>query len=236
MINSCERQSPLSKGRMIVLFVNYFIGYNLLYPLLLRRVTLWLDPTARMIPDWLQLLTYLFMIVISVFVGWPLLRESHQGVRKHKFKIVTICLRLLGIFYVCSLFLNMIVMMFTTTTTSANQSQVVSALQVSPFLTLFSTIIYAPIVEELLFRGVFFRCIRPHMKLWLAAICSALIFGFIHVMDSFFTGNFADMIYLFSYGLIGFFLALAYEKTESIYGSMMLHFMNNAVAFIMIAV
>lgn len=231
-----EQGSPLSKVRMLFLFLNYFIGYNALYPLLLRDLTLWLDPTARMIPDWLQLSTYLFMIMVSIWLGWPLLKDSIKLFQEHKRHLVKTCICLLGVYYLCSLLVNLVILQFSDTTTSMNQSQVISAIQISPFVTLFSTIVYAPIVEEILFRGVFFRCLRPHMKLVPAAVISGFSFGFIHVMDSLWVGNYADLIYVFSYGLIGFFLALAYEKTESIYGSMILHLMNNAVAFILITV
>lgn len=120
--------------------------------------------------------------------------------------------------------------------TSANQSEVITAVESMPYLSIFSTLIYAPIVEEILFRGVFYRALRPHMKWFSAALISAFLFGFIHVMQSFFTGNFADMIFLLSYGLIGFFMALAYEINDTIYGSMCLHFLNNAIALLLLMV
>ena len=53
-------------------------------------------------------------------------------------------------------------------------------------------------------------------------------------MFSLLTGNFNDLIYLLSYGLIGFFLALAYEKSETIFAGMLLHFFNNAFAFLIV--
>ena len=46
-----ERVNPLSKTRMILLFLHYFLGYQFVYPMLLTSFTLWLDPVARVVPD-----------------------------------------------------------------------------------------------------------------------------------------------------------------------------------------
>ena len=139
-------------------------------------------------------------------------------------------------YYFASILLNLVLMQFTDTTTSANQSEIIHAVQISPWLTMFTTMIYAPIVEEILFRGVFYRCLRPHMSVFRAGFISAFAFGFIHVMVSFFTGDYGDMIYLLSYALIGAFLVAAYEKNDTIFASILLHFINNSIAFMLLFV
>jgi len=225
-----EQKCPLSKERMMFLFLNYFLGYCFLYPTLMSKLTLWLNPTARMIPQWMQLLVYLWMMISTIYAAYPLLQESVIGMRNHRKTAWKTIMMLLVSYYISSIVVNIIIMQFSDTITSANQSEVVGGLQSFPYLTLFSTLIYAPITEELLFRGVFYRSLRPHLHWWTAAWISAFAFGFIHVMYSLLDGDFADLVYLFSYSLIGFFLAMAYEKCESIYGSILLHFLNNAIA------
>lgn len=234
MEKRCERPNPLSKKRMVLLFLHYFLGYQLIYPMLLTTFTLWLDPMARSIPEWLQFFLYCYMIAIAVWLALPLLKESISGWKVNRRHMVKLCLFLFAAYYISSIAINLIIMMFSNTETSANQLEVIEAISISPYLTMFSTLIYAPIVEELVFRGIFYRALRPRLS-WLAsALISAFLFGFIHVFFSLLTGNFADLIYLLSYGLIGFYLALAYEKSDTIFGSMIFHFINNAVAFLAI--
>lgn len=236
MVNRCETRYPLSKTRILLLLLNYFVGYQLLYPVLLWEATMLFYPSAHYVPEWMQLLIYLWMMLASVWLAYPLLQESYAGLLEHRKHLVRKILGLLGAYFLCSITINLIIALFSSTATSANQSEIISVFHMIPFVTFFSSVIYAPIVEEILFRGIFFRWFRAHMKFVPAALLSGLTFGFLHVMDSFFSGNFADMIYLFSYGLIGVFFALAYEKTDSIYGSMLLHFINNTVAFLMLTV
>lgn len=236
MDKCCEQRNPLSHLRMILLFLHYFLGYQFVYPMLLRSITLWLDPMARTIPDSLQFLFYCFMIAVAIWLAYPLLKESFSSWRTNCLPILKLCLFLFVAYYISSIVVNFIVMMFSNTETSANQSEIIEAVSISPYVTMFSTLVYAPIVEELVFRGIFYRAIRPHFQWLTSAVISAFLFGFIHVFFSLLTGNFADLIYLLSYGLIGFYLALAYEKSDTIFASMIFHFINNAVAFLFIVV
>lgn len=231
-----ECSFPLSKGRSCFLLLHYFIGYQFVYPMVFGDLTLRLDPSATMIHPWFQMVIYLLMIVITVAAAWPLLKESVQALIIDPISILKTCLKMLALFYVVNIMVNLIVLMFSSTNESANQTQVIEAMQLFPAITLFSSLIYAPIVEEILFRGICYRALRPKFRFITAALFSAFIFGFIHVMNAVFIGNFNDLIYLLSYGCIGFFLALTYEKTNSIYGSMFLHFLNNAIAFLLLIV
>ncbi|MGH7244897.1 MAG: CPBP family glutamic-type intramembrane protease [Phycisphaerales bacterium] len=79
--------------------------------------------------------------------------------------------------------------------------------------------IWAPIVEETVFRGGVFRAMRAHMGFVLAAIASALIFGFMHGYPVQLLGPVIA---------IGFVFALIREWRGSIIGPMVAHFLNNA--------
>lgn len=224
----------LSRKRILLLILNYFPGYTLVYPSLLRSCTLWLNPHANHIPSWMQCVVYGGMMLISVVIAWPILKESYRNLKSNHIHFFKNCFLLLGVFYICTILLNILLSFVTKSDTSVNQLQVIDSLALAPFVTLFSSLLYAPICEEILFRGVFYRCIRPHLNMIFAVLISAFSFGFIHVMKSMLMGDFNDLWYVFSYALIGGVLAIAYEKTNTIYGSMLLHFMNNAIAFLVI--
>lgn len=79
--------------------------------------------------------------------------------------------------------------------------------------------IWAPVVEETVFRGGVFRAMRAHMGFVLASIASALIFGFMHGYPVQLLGPVIA---------IGFVFALIREWRGSIVGPMVAHFLNNA--------
>lgn len=91
---------------------------------------------------------------------------------------------------------------------------------------IFSCIIYAPIVEELIYRG-FFRKFIKNDKMFI--IISGLVFGFAHVIGS---SSLIQYIYIFDYGLCGAYLAFLYTKYNNIYLNMTAHFTINLIGTI----
>lgn len=232
--NTLQKSSPLHIWRQIALFVNYFIGYMFLYPLILTKLTLLLDPTARSVPTYLQAVVYGGMILISIWLAWPLLKESSQSWHMHRPRLLRTNFIIFLQLYVVTFITSILINLLSGATTSANQTEVVASINSNPMLMAFTTMLFAPIVEEILFRGVFFRTLRPRTNFWIAGLISGLAFGLIHVTDSLLTGNYADLWYIFSYAFIGIFMSYSYEKTGTIYGSFFLHFLNNCLAFIAI--
>jgi len=86
----------------------------------------------------------------------------------------------------------------------------------------FQSVILAPILEELLFRGLVFRSLRDKSK-WLAIFASSFLFGFLHIYSALFAGDLSQLIYLFSYGGMGFAFSYAYEKRKTICVPILMH-------------
>lgn len=86
--------------------------------------------------------------------------------------------------------------------------------------------IFAPLVEEVVFRGAVLRSLltvfdrRWH---WLPIVISALLFGLVHM-------NPAQGIHAF---IIGLLLGWMYYRTSSIVPGILLHWINNTVAYLM---
>ncbi len=83
---------------------------------------------------------------------------------------------------------------------------------------LFFTAVNAPFCEELVFRGVIYRTCRKQSGAWKALWLSAILFGLMHM-------NFNQAGYAM---VLGLGLALALEATDSLWGSMIIHFVFNA--------
>ena len=85
---------------------------------------------------------------------------------------------------------------------------------------LFYTILIAPLMEELVFRGVFYHRFRAYGK-YFAAFCTAFFFALMH-------SNFLQFTPAFSMGIILFFIRDRYGLPYSI----LLHFSNNLLAIV----
>ena len=91
-----------------------------------------------------------------------------------------------------------------------------------------AVIFLAPIAEELLFRGGVFGAIRQKNR-HLAYVVSVLLFAGIHVL-SFALTDPGQIIFVLQYLPAAFLLAWCYEKTGSIWCSILLHMLNNGVS------
>lgn len=81
----------------------------------------------------------------------------------------------------------------------------------------FYSVLFAPISEELIFRGVTMRQARKIFPFWVANLLQALCFGIFHM-------NMIQGIYAFCLGLI---LGYVCERGGSIYHSILLHMLFN---------
>jgi membrane protease YdiL (CAAX protease family) len=85
-------------------------------------------------------------------------------------------------------------------------------------------VIAAPIAEETCFRGMLFGGLREKLPRLAAALITGLIFGALHVL----TGVSAVPPLI----VLGFLLALLYERTGSIVPGILLHMINNSIALL----
>lgn len=88
---------------------------------------------------------------------------------------------------------------------------------------MFMAVIEAPIIEELLFRGVMFRGFAMKLPVWPAMILSGFVFGMVHV-------NAATLLPLW---FLGVAFAWVYWKTRSIIAPIVLHFLFNGLNLIL---
>jgi uncharacterized protein len=91
----------------------------------------------------------------------------------------------------------------------------------------FMIVCVSPVAEEFFFRGFFYRALRSRYSVLAAAVIDGLLFGVIHYD---FSG--ADALLIIPpLALLAFIFCLIYERTGSIYPTIALHALNNAIAF-----
>ncbi|HSX03748.1 MAG TPA: CPBP family intramembrane glutamic endopeptidase [Rhabdochlamydiaceae bacterium] len=97
----------------------------------------------------------------------------------------------------------------------------------SLFMSMISVIIFAPIIEEFLFRGSLQNFLKVHFGTKAAIQISALSFSLFHLTPSQGIGNFSLAVSLF---ILGLFLGFLYEKQSSLFASIGLHMTFNTVS------
>lgn len=130
----------------------------------------------------------------------------------------------------CIMMLSNIIISYYFPGGSANEEAVQNIIKQVPIYMVFSTIIYAPFVEELIFR----KSIRDIIDNdYLYIIISGLTFGFVHTLAG---STLQELIYIIPYGALGSCFAIMHVKTKNIYTSMTFHMIHNAIiVFISIA-
>ena len=90
-------------------------------------------------------------------------------------------------------------------------------------ISMLCVVVVAPIFEEVLFRGKIFSVFSATLSPLLSALASALLFGVMH-------GNVAVALEAFVVGIV---LSYIYILKGSIFAPILLHIMNNIVAYVM---
>lgn len=104
-----------------------------------------------------------------------------------------------------------------------NVTEILSLQNGSPFLVLLLVVIVGPIAEEVMFRGVIYGGLRTCIPMDLAAVMSGVMFGIFHK-------NLVQGLYAFVFGMI---LAYIFEKTQSIWGSILMHVAFNLSSYLL---
>ncbi|MCL2560124.1 MAG: CPBP family intramembrane metalloprotease [Turicibacter sp.] len=108
---------------------------------------------------------------------------------------------------------------------AANQAAVEASIGVMPIAMVFSVIVFAPIVEEIVFRLVVMDMLK--MKPVFSIVFSSLIFGLMHVMVG-------GMIHIIPYFLMGLVFGVIYHKNENIWYATVLHALHNGATVLLV--
>lgn len=122
---------------------------------------------------------------------------------------------------------NSIITIFTNNEISNNEEVVRNIAKILPIYSLFTTCICAPIGEELAYRKTIGK-IFSNKKI--AIIMSGLIFGLAHVLGTY--ESITDLLYVLPYGLFGSVFMYMYLDSKTIWSTITVHFMHNAILMI----
>ncbi len=120
-------------------------------------------------------------------------------------------------------FSNVIIQKLTSTSISGNEETVRSYIKLFPIYMSFSSIIYAPFVEEMIFRKSIKNIINNK---YLFIILSGVIFGALHITDY---SDVNQILLGIPYIIMGLDFAYIYYKTNNIFTTMTFHIIHNFI-------
>lgn len=219
-----ERILEICKG-LLTFLIFYFSSYLQIIPIMLFNIDVnnYRAEDLTIINAFAEFVLVIILILLyfkELKKEFKVFKENIKGNLDIAFKYWFI-----GLIIMCAS--NIIIGLLTPLNTSSNEQTVQTLVSVTPYLMLFTAGILAPIAEEITFRKGVFKIFKNK---WVFATASGLIFGFLHVVGS---SNILEYLYIIPYGSLGFFFALTYYDTKSIYPSIIMHAMHNSALILL---
>lgn len=167
------------------------------------------------------------LTVLSIFGRWLL--KSLRGFTEHFWHFVQVLVLAAAMYYFSSFVLSRLLALLGLMNPNPNDAAVLGLASQNRAVMLMISVLAAPIIEEVLVRGVIFGSL--HRKSRVAAyIISILLFSFMHIWQHYGTVGFATLLTsALAYIPASCALGWAYEKADTIWAPIVLHAFINAV-------
>ena len=214
-----ERVLEICKG-LVTFLIFYFSSYLQVIPIAIFNIDVNNYTTTDLAI--VNTFTDLILVLILIILYFKELRKEFKTFKDNWKMNMDTAFKywFLGLMIMC--ISNIAIGLITSLGTSSNEQAVQGLINSTPYLMLFTAGILAPIAEEITFRKGVSKIFKNK---WVYATASGLIFGFLHVMGS---SNPLEYLYIIPYGSLGFFFALTYYDTKSIYPSIIMHAIHNS--------
>lgn len=130
---------------------------------------------------------------------------------------------------------NLIINFVITDAIAGNEEAVRDMIDVVPLYMLFSVSLYAPFVEELIFRHSIKDLVMCYGNGKIARgiyiFLSGFIFALMHILGQ--TTSMLDYIYLIPYMSLGIAFSSLYSKTDNIFSTIMMHCLHNTFTIVL---
>ena len=207
--------------KFIIVFLVFYYGKYIQYiPILLFNIK------KRSISTNLLLSTFSNLIECLFFL-WYFRKELKEEFYKFKNNIkfnldVGIKFGIIGVFLM--MISNTLIALFFGSMNSQNEVLVQKMIASVPWVMFIDTAILGPFIEEMVFRRGFRLIIKNK---WSYVIISGFVFGLMHVIFSF--SDIREFLFVFPYAFVGCSYALCYSKTDTIFTSITMHMLHNAL-------
>lgn len=178
-----------------------------------------------------QFLTYMPLIVILFYcLRHDLVKDFKEFIKNIKHNLVIVGAAFAGM-YALTIVVTIIYEVLGVTGESANEN-IINLLLDSPgkWLMIISVVVFAPIVEEIIFRKLFIDTCEEKFRLKpaFAIIISTVLFAFIHVTDL------ESLKFIFQYMALALPICMAYHySNNNIFVVTIIHIINNLMSVLL---
>ena len=170
------------------------------------------------------IISNLIYLIIVLFIYKKELKNDITKINLKNF-LKYIPIYLLGI-YIMNVSNNLI-SLITNSNISQNEINVRESIKLFPIYMTFSILIYAPFVEEIIFRKTFRNIINNK---YIFIIISGILFGLIHMT---FNNNLLnEFLMIIPYILMGITFSYIYYKSDNIFTTIIFHSLHNLILLI----
>lgn len=216
------------KIKEIIKFILIFLLY-LLYSDIIIIILTKLGVNIKALPNNLKitimfLINLSLMIMLFIFYSKSIkenlkdLKLNFKSYIKNNFKYYVIGLLIMII--------SNIIISFFVEGNSTNETLIREYINIMPIYMIFSSCIYAPFTEEMVFRKSLRNCFNNKV---LYILLSGLIFGSMHLLSA---SNLVELVFLIPYSSLGCVFAYMYYKTNNIFVPMTFHMVHNTIIVI----
>lgn len=186
------------------------------------------------LPITVMCLTIAILLVVTVIILVYAIRKQAPklGIHPIRAEKLTWVFKGYGLILLSGMVTNLLQMAIMGNRETANNQQALEDMAnaggASLLFVVVLAVVVAPIVEELIFRGVILNYFFKQGSWWLNVVISGLLFGYFHVYQDF------QIFALLQYSLMGLSLAVVYKKTKQIQYAMLTHMLNNSIAAVVL--
>lgn len=203
-----------------VLLLFFVISLVQIIPIILFSIDV--DQMNATTESYLNLFSSICLLAILLFIYWKDLKVEFQLFWKNKMKNMDIGFKYWFLGLIIMIASNTLILLLLPKATAGNEEAVQEFIHATPWISLISTGILAPIIEEITFRKTFRDAISNDT---LFILVSGFIFGGLHVVLS--ITSIYDLAYLIPYCSLGISFGFIYVKTRTIFTSISIHMLHN---------
>lgn len=228
------KEKLLSFVKLVVAFLIFYYSSTGLI-LILNYIGIDIAKLNLMQKSLIELGLSIFLMIVTCLIYFKELRKDFKEFKYNWKSKVVFSLKIFIIFMLIKFGASYISSFLALTfgielTTSENQESINTLLKQIPLIIAFTSVVLAPIYEEVLFRLGFKKCIKNKI---LFVIISGFVFGFIHIFPTDLSLKLA-IFQVIPYVTMGMCLAYYYQKYNNIFYSILLHFYNNFFSIIVL--
>ena len=210
----------------------FFVVYLLVLPLLANKIFSIVEVLfdTKISESLANIIYYyvLFAVVLLLFHSF-LAHTTSRFLGGASRAMTTFCVALL-VFYGANELFYRVTNIFFNSHTNLNDTTIAASINAAPRLTALIVVLLAPFVEEVLFRGLVFGCLKEKSRIFAYAV-SCVLFAFMHVWTfALSSWDWSYFILMLQYLVPGLVFAWAFDYSGTLWTSILLHATVNALA------